>query len=71
MWTGPEGMYSIVVRADGIPLEWRIGDQKPRTPGGASVALVHGDLIRIERTDKVLRGPLPGRDQPWSIAITK
>ncbi len=70
-WLGPDGTYNVVVRADGIPLEWRIGDTKPRTPGAALVALKHGDLIRIERTDKALKGTLPGRDQPWSIAVTK
>ncbi len=70
-WLGPDGTYNVVVRADGIPLEWRIGDTKPRTPGAAQVALKHGDLIRIERTDKALKGALPGRDQPWSIAVTK
>ncbi len=70
-WTGADGTYSVVVRADGIPLEWRIGDSKPRTPGAAQVALKHGDLIRIERTDKGLKGALPGRDQPWSISVTK
>ena len=70
-WMGPEGTYSVVVRADGIPLEWRVGDSKPRTPGAAQVKLEHGDLIRIERTDKTGKGALPGRDQPWSIAVTK
>ncbi len=70
-WLGPDGTYNVVVRADGIPLEWRIGDTKPRTPGAAQVALKHGDLIRIERTDKALKGALPGRDQPWSITVTK
>jgi serine/threonine protein kinase len=70
-WDGPEGMYSVVVRADGIPLEWRVGESKPRTPGAAQVKLAHGDLIRIERTDKAGKGPLPGRDQTWSIAVTK
>jgi serine/threonine protein kinase len=70
-WAGPDGTYSVVVRADGIPLEWRIGDSKPRTPGAAQVKLAHGDLIRIERTDRTSKGALPGRDQPWSIAVTK
>ena len=69
-WTGPDGMFNAVVRADGIPLEWRIDDGPPRTPGAARIQLKHGDLIRIERTDKGQKGALPGRDQPWSIAIT-
>jgi serine/threonine protein kinase len=70
-WTGETGTFNVVVRADGIPLAWHINDGKPRTPGAASVQLQHGDLIRIERTDKGQKGALPGRDQPWSIAITK
>lgn len=70
-WMGETGTFNIVVRADGIPMSWRIGDGKPRTPGAASVQLQHGDLIRIERTDKGQKGPLPGRDQPWSVAVTK
>jgi len=69
-WTGADGTFNAVVRADGIPLEWRIGDGPPRTPGAARIQLKHGDLIRIERTDKGQKGALPGRDQPWSIAIT-
>jgi eukaryotic-like serine/threonine-protein kinase len=70
-WTGETGTFNVVVRADGIPLAWHIGDDKPRTPGAATVQLQHGDLIRIERTDKGQKGSLPGRDQPWSIAVTK
>lgn len=70
-WTGETGTFNVVVRADGIPLAWHVGDGKPRTPGAASVQLQHGDLIRIERTDKGQKGALPGRDQPWSIAVTK
>ena len=69
-WTGADGMFNAVVRADGIPLEWRIDDGPPRTPGAARIQLKHGDLIRIERTDKGQKGALPGRDQPWSISIT-
>ena len=66
------GTFNVVVRADGIPTR-RGGSTTatPRTPGAASVQLQHGDLIRIERTDKGQKGPLPGRDQPWSIAVTK
>jgi len=69
-WTGPDGTFNAVVRADGIPLEWRIDDGPPRTPGAARIELKRGDLIRIDRTDKGQKGALPGRDQPWSIAIT-
>jgi eukaryotic-like serine/threonine-protein kinase len=70
-WMGETGTFNVVVRADGIPLAWHVGDGGPRTPGAASVQLQHGDLIRIERTDKGQKGSLPGRDQPWSIAVTK
>jgi len=63
-------MFNAVVRADGIPLEWRSDDGPPRTPGAARIQLKHGDLIRIERTDKGQKGALPGRDQPWAISIT-
>jgi len=70
-WMGETGTFNVVVRADGVPLAWRIGDGNPRTPGAANVQLQHGDLIRIERTDKGQKGALPGRDQPWSVAVTK
>jgi hypothetical protein len=70
-WTGPDGTYNVVVRADGLPLAWRINDGKPRTPGAASVELHKSDLIRIERTDRTGKGALPGRDAQWSIAVTK
>jgi serine/threonine-protein kinase len=69
-WAGADGTFNAVVRADGIPLEWRIDDGPARTPGAAKIQLKHGSLIRIERTDKGQKGPLPGRDQPWSIAVT-
>jgi serine/threonine-protein kinase len=69
-WAGADGTFNAVVRADGIPLEWRIDDGPPRTPGAARIDLKRGDLIRIERTDKGQKGALPGRDQPWSISIT-
>ncbi|HTR51993.1 MAG TPA: serine/threonine-protein kinase [Kofleriaceae bacterium] len=71
-WTGGDGNYDIVVRADaGLPLAWRIGDGELRTPGGApGVALHRGDLIRLERTDRTGSGPLPGRDAMWSLVVT-
>jgi hypothetical protein len=69
-WTGATGKYAIVVRGDGLPLQWRIGDGSPRTPGAATLELEHGDLIRIERGDRAASGhPLPGRDAPWSIVV--
>jgi hypothetical protein len=70
-WTGETGSYSIVVRADGLPLVWRLSDGKPRTPGAAAVELHRGDLIRIERTDRGGKGALAGRDAQWSVVVTK
>jgi serine/threonine-protein kinase len=70
-WTGETGEFHIVVRADGVPLVWRLPDGKPRTPGAAAIALHRGDLIRLERTDRSGTGPLPGRDGQWSVVVTK
>ncbi len=70
-WTGEGGTFNVVVRADGIPLAWRVGDGKPRTPGAASVELHTGDLISLDRTDRTGVGTLKGRDVMWSIIITK
>jgi serine/threonine-protein kinase len=66
-WTGGDGAFDVVVRADGVPLQWRVGDGARRTPGAARVELKRGDVIRIERRDAAPPGPLPGRDAPWSI----
>jgi serine/threonine-protein kinase len=77
-WTGGEGTYDVIVRADGLPLAWRTGDGKMRTPGAATLALRAGELIRLERTDRAAPpvagaaggpGALPGRDVPWSIVV--
>lgn len=65
-WTGESGSYHVVVLATGLPLQWRIGDGPPRTPGAAKVELARGDLIRIERT---ARDALVGRDLSWSIVV--
>ena len=70
-WTGETGNYSIVVRADGVPLLWRLPDGKARTPGAAAITLHRGDLIRLERTDRGGTGPLPGRDGLWSVVVTR
>ncbi|MGN6103846.1 MAG: protein kinase domain-containing protein [Kofleriaceae bacterium] len=70
-WTGAAGTFSVVVRADGLPLQWRVGDGVRRTPGAATVELAPGDLIRIERTDAAKSGSLEGRNAPWSIVIVK
>jgi serine/threonine protein kinase len=67
---GADGNYHVVVRADGLPLAWRVGDGKMRTPGAASVTLKRGDLIRLERTDRAGKGSLVGRDVMWSIVVT-
>ncbi len=70
-WTGETGNYHIIIRADGVPLVWRLPDGKPRTPGAAAIELHQGDLIRLERTDRGGKGPLVGRDGEWSVVITK
>ncbi len=68
-WTGADGDYNVIVRADGLPLTWRTSDGKLRTPGSARVRLAHGELIRLERADRVGSGTLPGRDVMWSIVV--
>jgi len=68
-WTGADGNYNVVVRADGVPLAWRIGDGDMRTPGAAVVTLKRGDLIRLERTDRTATTPLTGRDAMWSVVV--
>jgi serine/threonine-protein kinase len=70
-WTGDTGNYSIVVRGDGVPLVWRLPDGKPRTPGSATVTLHKADVIRLERTDRGIKGPLLGRDGQWSVVVTR
>jgi len=70
-WTGQDGSYQIVVRAEGVPLLWRLPDGKARTPGAAAIELHKGDRIRLERIDRGATGPLAGRDAPWSVVITK
>jgi hypothetical protein len=68
-WTGPDGTYNVIVRADGLPLAWRLGDGKARTPGSAQVPLKRGELIRIERTDRSAQGSLTARDAMWSVVV--
>ena len=68
-WTGPDGTYNVIVRADGVPLAWRIGDGKQRTPGSAQLVLEQGELLRIERTDRAALGPLTARDAMWSVVV--
>jgi len=68
-WAGPDGKYNVIVRADGLPLSWRLPDGQLRTPGSAKVTLTRGDLIRLERTDRDGSGTLPGRDALWSIVV--
>ena len=70
-WTGETGSYHIIVRADGVPLLWRLPDGKARTPGAAAIELHKGDRLRLERTDREGTGPLAGRDAPWSVVITR
>jgi serine/threonine protein kinase len=70
-WDGDDGQYTVIVRADGLPMVWRLSDGKARTPGGANVTLRRGEMIRFERTDRNGKGPLVGRDARWSIVVTK
>jgi hypothetical protein len=74
-WTGASGTFDVVVRADGVPLSWRVGDGARRTPGAARIELRRGDVIRIERRDREAAGapgaPLPGRDAPWTIVVPR
>jgi len=68
-WMGPDGTYNVIVRADNIPLAWRLDDNKLRTPGSAQVKLVHGAVIHLERTDKSTTAPLVARDTMWSVVV--
>jgi serine/threonine-protein kinase len=68
-WMSNDGTYRVIVRADGLPLAWRTSDGKARTPGSAQLTLKHGELIRIERTDRASTGPLTARDSMWSIVV--
>ena len=68
-WTGGDGTYNVVVRADGLPLAWRVGDGKPRTPGAATVELAQGDADPSRAHRHGGKGPLPGRDATWSIVV--
>jgi serine/threonine protein kinase len=70
-WDGDDGAVSIIVRADGVPLEWRAPDGKRRTAGQATVDLHKGDLIVLDRTDAHGTGPVAGRDQPWTVVATR
>ena len=64
-WTGETGTYIVVVRADGLPLQWKLSDGKARTPGEATIELKKGEIIRIER----MAGNAAGRDAPWTIVV--
>jgi eukaryotic-like serine/threonine-protein kinase len=68
-WTGADGDYNVVVRAEGLPLTWRLADGMLRTPGSARVTLKRGDLIKLERSDRVGSGTLSSRDVMWSIVV--
>ena len=70
-WTGVDGAYNVVVRADKLPLVWNAGDGKQRTPGATRINLKRGQMIRLERTDRAVKGTLPARDVMWSIVVTK
>jgi serine/threonine-protein kinase len=75
-FSGATGTYQVVVRADGLPMSWRTGDGKWRTPGAATVPLEKGELLTLQRTDRTATGALvgagdgpPGRDAPWTIVV--
>ncbi|MFN0252624.1 MAG: serine/threonine-protein kinase [Kofleriaceae bacterium] len=70
-WDGADGQYTVIVRADGLPMAWRLSDGKARTPGGATVTLRRGEMLRFERTDRAAKGSLVGRDARWSIVVTQ
>ena len=71
-WTGEPGTYHVVVRADGLPVVWRLADGKPRTPGAATVELHRGELVRLERADRAgASAGSGGRDAPWSVVVTR
>lgn len=70
-WIGDDGTYNLVVRADGLPLQWRVDGGAARTPGAVRLDLRRGSMIRIERSDRDARGPLLGRDLPWRIAVQR
>jgi hypothetical protein len=65
-WTGETGTYIVVVRADGVPLQWKLADGKARTPGEATIDLTKGELVRIERNPAQ---PQTKRDVSWSIVV--
>ena len=65
-WTGESGTYIIVVRADGLPVQWKLADGKARTPGEATVKLEKGEILRIERNPAQ---PLKNRDAAWTIVV--
>ncbi len=65
-WTGETGTYIVVVRADGIPLQWKLSDGAARTPGEATLELKKGELVRIERNPAQAQTK---RDGSWSIVV--
>jgi hypothetical protein len=68
-WAGDKGEYSVIVRAEGVPIAWKLSDGKMRTPGAAQVTLDKGELIRLERTDRGAARHALG-DAMWSIVVT-
>ncbi len=70
-WTGGDGTFQVTVRADKLPVVWRLDDNKQRTPGAARVDLRRGQLIRIERSDRGGKGTLAARDAMWSIVVSR
>ncbi len=65
-WTGADGTYNVVVRADGMTLVWQTADGTKRTAGLAQVELRRGEIIRIQRA-----APAPTKlGAMWSIVVT-
>jgi serine/threonine-protein kinase len=66
-WTGSDGKYNVVVRAEGMNLVWQTADGMKRTAGLAQLELHRGEIIRIQRGPS---GPPPKRGAMWSIVVT-
>ncbi len=65
-WTGADGNYNVVVRADGMNLIWQTADGTKRTAGLAQIALHRNEIIRLQRAPK---GPAK-LGAMWSIVVT-
>ncbi|MBS1123178.1 MAG: serine/threonine protein kinase [Deltaproteobacteria bacterium] len=66
-WTGADGKYNVVVRADGMNLVWQTADGTKRTAGLAQIELHRNEIILLQRASK---GPPANRGAMWSIVVT-